>query len=207
MKKWVGLWINENHRDNVKLGQERFFEENGFWCGSDEKSLEKRENTLLRKYGVKNISEIDMYRTKADNTCIKKYGKTAFELLLMANKNNKGTSIEIKIGKLLMEQNIKFETQFEISYNKINFRSYDFYLNEFNLLIEADGDYWHSNPNKYDDKILTEVQKINKKNDEFKNKLAYKNDYNLIRFWETDIRKKNFKFKLFNEIKKYGKKD
>jgi len=106
-----------------------------------------------------------------------------------------------------MEQDIKFETQFEIRYNEINFRSYDFYLTEFNLLIEADGDYWHSNPNKYDDKILTEVQKINIKNDKFKNKLADKSGYNLIRFWETDIKKKNFKFKLFNEIKKYGKKD
>jgi hypothetical protein len=153
------LWTTETHRNNVKLGQELFFEENGFWCGTDEKSLEKRENTLLRKYGVKNISEIRKYRNKADETCIKKYGKTAFELLLLlARKKNKGTNIEIKIGKLLLEQNIKFETQFEICYNEINFRSYDFYLSEFNLLIEADGDYWHSNPSKYQNKILTEVQ-------------------------------------------------
>lgn len=100
-----------------------------------------------------------------------------------------------------MEQNIKFETQFEICYNEINFRSYDFYLSEFNLLIEADGDYWHSNPSKYQNKILTEVQEINIQNDKFKNKLAKKFGYNLIRFWETDIKKKNFKFKLYNEIK------
>lgn len=28
---------------------------------------------------------------------------------------------------------------------------------------------------------------------------------NLIRFWETDIKKKNFKYILFNKLKEYGK--
>jgi len=31
--------------------------------------------------------------------------------------------------------------------------------------------------------------------------------YNLIRFWVSDIKKKNFKYKLFNKIKEYGKKE
>ena len=31
--------------------------------------------------------------------------------------------------------------------------------------------------------------------------------YNLIRFWESDIKKKNFKYVLFNKIKEYGKKE
>ncbi len=51
------------------------------------------------------------------------------------------------------------------------------------------------------------VQLLNKNNEVFKNNLAKENGYNLIRFWETDIKKKNFKFKLFNELKKYGKKE
>jgi len=202
------LWCSETHRDNVRRGQERFFEENGFWYGTDEESLRKRENTFLKKYGVKNISEISEIRDKADNSCLKKYGKTSFELLLEGRKNNKGTSIEIKIGKLLMELDIKFETQFNIYYNDKNFRCYDFHLSDYNLLIEADGDYWHANPNKYKEiGLLTEVQKLNIENDKFKTELANENGYNLVRFWETDIKKKNFKFKLINEIKKYGKKE
>ena len=93
-------------------------------------------------------------------------------------------------------------------FNDKNFRSYDFYLSDYNILIEADGDYWHANPTKYSDiELLTEIQKINIDNDKFKNNLAIENGYNLIRFWENDIRKKNFKYKLINEIKKYGKKE
>ena len=66
------------------------------------------------------------------------------------------------------------------------------------MLIEADGDYWHSNPNKFIE--LNEVQLINKTNDKFKNKLAEEKGFNLIRFWETDIKKKNFKFKLRKKL-------
>ncbi len=198
------LWETDEFRSKVSSGQERYFEENGFWCGTDDESLKKRELTFLGRYGVNNISEIKEIRTKADETCLRKYGKTSFELLLLGCKNNKGTSIEVKISKILIESDIKFETQFEINFNK-TFRLYDFYLPELNLLIEADGDYWHGNPNKF--KILNEVQLLNKNNDVFKNNLAKENGYNLIRFWETDIKKKNFKFKLFNELKKYGKKE
>lgn len=123
-------------------------------------------------------------------------------------KNKKTTSIEIKLGSLLLINNIKYETQYDVYYDNGKYRVYDFYLCDYNLLIEADGDYWHANPNKYKEfQLLTEVQKINIENDKFKDRLAKENGYNLIRFWETDIKKKNFKFKLFNELKKYGKKE
>ncbi len=125
-------------------------------------------------------------------------------LLANKNKNKEGTNIEQKIVKLLIDNNIKFETQFDVFYDDKKCKIYDFYLKEFNLLIEADGDYWHSNPNKFIK--LNKVQLINKINDKFKNELAKEKGFNLIRFWETDIKKKNFKFKLLNEIKKYGKK-
>jgi len=39
----------------------------------------------------------------------------------------------------------------------------------------------------------------------FNNDLAKKNGYYLLRFWEEDIKKRNFKQFLLNEIKKYGK--
>ncbi len=79
------------------------------------------------------------------------------------------TTIEESMAKLLIELNIKFEEQF-----KIKRKIYDFYLPEFNTLIECDGDYWHSLPK-------------NKANDILKNKLAHEMGYNLIRFTETAI--------------------
>ena len=118
----------------------------------------------------------------------------------------KQSGIEVKIGKLLLENNIKFETQYDVYYDIDKFKTYDFYLIDFNLLIEADGDYWYVNPMKYGEtNILTETQNKNIENDKFKDKLAKDKGYKLIRFWESDIKKKNFKYKLFNKIKEYGK--
>lgn len=199
------LWNTEEFRNKVTLGQNKFFEENGFWNGTDTKSLTKKIETNLERYGVECILSLKEYRDLSDKICLEKYGKTAFELMLLANKNKQGTNIEQKIVKILIDNDIKFETQFDVFYNDKKYKIYDFYLKEFNLLIEADGDYWHSNPNKFIE--LNEVQLINKTNDKFKNKLAEEKGFNLIRFWETDIKKKNFKFKLLNEIKKYGKKE
>lgn len=159
------LWNTDEFRDKVTAGQEKFFEDNGFWMGTDDTSNNKRINSNLERYGV-------------------------------------------KLGKLLLDNNIKFETQYDVYYEETKFKTYDFYLIDFNLLIEADGDYWHVNPVKYNqNNILTETQEKNIENDKFKNKLAKDNRYNLIRFWESDIKKKNFKYRLFNKIKEYGKKE
>ena len=65
-----------------------------------------------------------------------------------------------------------------------------------NILIEADGIYWHGK-NKKDDE-LNEAQLKVRKNEKIKNKLAKKNDYHLVRYWEDQIHKKEFE----EEIKK-----
>jgi very-short-patch-repair endonuclease len=120
-------------------------------------------------------------------------------------RKKKNTNIEIKISKILRESGIKFRRQYKVFYGNKKCKIYDFYLKDYNLLIEADGDYWHANPNKYQDAtLLTEIQKTNIENDKFKNELAKSNGYNLLRFWETDIKKRRFKLKLLKEIKKYG---
>lgn len=202
------LWKNKEFRIKVKNGQERFLKENGYWPGTDENSKIKRIKTNIEKYGVENILSIEKYQELRETVCLEKYGKTSLELAREGLKKTRSTSIEIKISKLLIEYGIKFETQYDLFYDEDKFKTYDFYLKDYNLLIEADGDYWHAHPNKYlNENDLTEVQKINKKNDIFKNELALNNDYNLVRFWESEIKKKNFKYKLLNEIKKYGKKE
>lgn len=81
------------------------------------------------------------------------------------------TSIEIKMSSLLMSLNIDFIEQY-----KLEKKYYDFYLPRSNTLIECDGNYWHS----FEDA---------KKNDLFKNCLAIKNGYQIIRFTETMINK------------------
>ena len=63
---------------------------------------------------------------------------------------------------------------------------YDFYLPDYNIIIEVDGDFWHCNPIKH---IIPEckTQEINLENDKFKTQWAINNGYTLLRFWENDI--------------------
>ncbi len=79
------------------------------------------------------------------------------------------TSIEEKISFILKELNIDFIEQY-----KVNRSYYDFYIPSLNILIEADGKYWHSLP-----KAII--------NDKRKDKLAIDKGYKLFRFTELEI--------------------
>jgi len=73
----------------------------------------------------------------------------------------KKTSIETRVENYLIENNIIFESQYYLYYEINNikkYKVYDIFLNEYDLLIEIDGDYWHSNPNIYDSDKLNETQ-------------------------------------------------
>jgi G:T-mismatch repair DNA endonuclease (very short patch repair protein) len=65
--------------------------------------------------------------------------------------------------------------------------SFDFYLVEYDIYVEIDGDYFHSNPKIYPYGPKTKTQKINWYRDIKKNKYCEENNIKLIRFWECDI--------------------
>ncbi len=56
------------------------------------------------------------------------------------------------------------------------------------VLIEVDGDWYHSNPSKVDESKLNPMQKHNKFVDKIKDKWALMRGIPLYRFWENDIR-------------------
>lgn len=74
--------------------------------------------------------------------------------------------------------------------------------------IEVDGDYWHANPEKYEDSKLNKTQKWSKKVDEFKDIWALKHGIPIIRIWETDINnnKKKIQKMLKDKISEYDNK-
>ena len=78
--------------------------------------------------------------------------------------------------------NVKFEREYSVEYYAI-----DNYLVENNLMIEVQGDYWHSNPNKFKNKI-TEQQFNGIRKDKAKHSYI-KNNYNIevLYLWEYDI--------------------
>lgn len=64
-------------------------------------------------------------------------------------------------------------------------RYFDFFLPECNLMIEVDGDYYHSYGILYED--MTPTQKRNKRVDEQKTMWCLSNGIPLIRIWEHEI--------------------
>jgi len=99
--------------------------------------------------------------------------------------SNPKSSIEKLMAKELSKIGIIFEEQ--VPYHGMFL---DFYLPEFNIVIECDGEYWHSLPD-------------NKKRDKKKEALLSQEGYNLLRFSEKEI-KDNVTF-CVSEVIKNGK--
>lgn len=84
--------------------------------------------------------------------------------------DNKRTTIEITIAKLLQKMEISFVEQFPLGWYTC-----DFYLSKYNTIIECDGDYWHSLPKSI-------------KRDTQKDKYLTKHSYIVLRLSEHKIK-------------------
>lgn len=94
---------------------------------------------------------------------------------------NKKTILEEKFETILNLINLKNEFQYEYKH-----RLFDFYLNDYNVLIEVDGDFYHCNPEIYNEPIY-DSQRITIENDKYKNEICKNNGITLLRYWEKDI--------------------
>lgn len=66
-------------------------------------------------------------------------------------------------------------------------RYFDFYIPDCRVLLEVDGDYYHSYGLVYED--MNPMQKRNKRVDKEKDHWALVNGYRLYRIWEHEIEK------------------
>ncbi len=104
------------------------------------------------------------------------------------------SSIEEKIAEILDILKIAYTRSVFIAR-----RSFDFKLVDYNILIEADGDYWHGNIEKFPNLTDRQIQKQTEDRD--KDLIARKYGYKILRFWETDINEKNTEVRrLIKEI-------
>jgi very-short-patch-repair endonuclease len=97
-----------------------------------------------------------------------------------------GTSkLEKKFAKEFLEKlGVKYEEQYYAESIK---RYYDFFLPEHRVIIEVDGDYWHSYGKVYEE--MTPTQKKNARVDKIKNEWALSHGIPIIRIWEHEINK------------------
>lgn len=89
------------------------------------------------------------------------------------------TSIEIKLYEELKNRGLLFETQKYVGNRFI----VDAYVPSLNLVIEADGDYWHS------------LEKV-KQRDNLKDEYLKKQGFNILRLTETEIKNDRFKERI-----------
>jgi len=199
------MWENEDIANKIKKGIKEYNDKHDHPSGWSKESREKRINTYIEKYGVSHNWKCEKIRENINKTCLEKYGKTSYEIMIEALHKTNVTSIEKIFEDFLLKNHILYEKQYRIYFKneqgKLKFRSYDFLLKEKNILIEIDGDYWHGNPIFF--KKLNETQNNNKKNDFFKNELAKIKNMILIRFWETQINNNEFEEEMKEII--YGK--
>ncbi len=88
------------------------------------------------------------------------------------NKKFNNTLIEQKIAKELIKRGIHFQQNVGLS----NIANVDFYLPEYKIAIQCDGDYWHNKLGA-------------KEHDERQDKVLIFNGFNVYRFWEHEINK------------------
>lgn len=87
------------------------------------------------------------------------------------------------IYDMLIFQGIECKNEYVLKYHSV-----DIYLNQYNLMIEIMGDYWHGIPLKYTYKDLNKQQLKSIKQDKSKHTYAKKyHNVEILYLWERDI--------------------
>jgi very-short-patch-repair endonuclease len=112
--------------------------------------------------------------------------------------SSKNTKPEKMFAKFLDKLDIKYEKQKHVK------RYYcDFFIPEFNLIVEIDGDYWHANPDKFSANDVVGAKKITAKqiweNDNKKTQDILDSGYSILRYWASELKNISHE-KIFEDI-------
>lgn len=157
-------------------------------------NIEKTRITKMRKYGDPYFSNPN----KVKETCLKKYGVK--NIFLYKKANGIGVSKpQKKLYEIIKEKYSNTVLEYQIPNLGI---SADIFIPEKNLIVEFYGDYWHCNPEKYDNKyfhkaIHRTAEEIWERDKERELKIR-DCGYNFAYIWESDFNKNDFNY--LNEI-------
>jgi very-short-patch-repair endonuclease len=146
---------------------------------------EKQKSTLQKNYpGIKNAFMLAKHRTKS------KAQINIFNFL----------SIEFPDFNFEIEKLIKNETK-ELFADIVSFTH--------KIIIEFYGDYWHCNPQKYDEKYFHAVKQMNAfdiwQSDKERIEILKKCGFFVITIWESDYNKKDWQTSLKQVLEIYEK--
>ncbi len=96
----------------------------------------------------------------------------------------KETGIERIVANLLLEMGLQHQR--EVGFGPW---TVDFVLPDLQLVIQADGDYWHAHPDSFPTEKLTKQQRDRRRLDKACDSYFTNRGYGVLRFWERDIHK------------------
>lgn len=142
-----------------------------------------RESTYLKKYGYTHPSKRAEAKAQYRQTCIDRFGVgTPFLTKECQEKNgNTISKINLNFGLILESYNIDYTMEYTIEGSSY---SYDFYLPEFNTLIEINPTYTHTvMGNHYNNwQYRPEMEAYHKNKTEY----AIAQGYRCINIWQWD---------------------
>lgn len=183
-------WDVPENRERLRVTMQGVAERLGYWPGQDVDTWERRKQTYVDVYGVKHPWMKPEIRQKCEETTFRLYGKRSVDIARDVRKSH-NTNIELIVSASLGSIGVEFVHPYVVVSGSVR-KEYDFYVPSLGTLIEADGDYWHANPLKYDHDKLDRVQQHTQANDVSKDALARNISKRLLRFWETDIKRDGF---------------
>jgi very-short-patch-repair endonuclease len=103
------------------------------------------------------------------------------------NSKVKTSKLEVSFEKILSSIGLVKDVDYIHNHLVSKIKTFfDFYLPKHNIMIEADGDFYHCNPVTHPE-ALYEIQKKNLINDKRKNTWTLNHGITLLRYWEKDI--------------------
>lgn len=116
---------------------------------------------------------------------LQKRKENGIKAILLQKEAGFKSSLEDGIAKLLDKLGLKYEEQ-----KAMYFWVVDFYLPDYNLVIEANGDYWHANPKEFNNENMTKDQKQRRLRDaKLKAYIQGAKKHNFLVIWENDFHK------------------
>lgn len=154
------------------------------------RALKGRKFSEEHKENLRKVMATEEYKRNHHSGCVRAQNDPSVRKKVDEARHKRMTSklpsdIECKISKQLDDLSIAYDFQHFIFSKKFGRGfCFDFYLPEFNVMIEADGDYWHT----LDSSV---------KNDKEKDKYCKFRHFNLVRIKGSEINKKDFDISLY----------
>ena len=164
----------------------------------------KWEKNLLEEEGIINVFQRPEVKRKIAKTIIEKYGVNNASLLSRKGRENFSRPHQFIFEMLnwFIDFNIKTEKKL---FFLDSYFSYDVFIENTNLLIEVNGDYWHANPLLYKENDImlygTEKSTTAKtiwERDKIKLEHALNQGYKTFVVWENDLI--NHSFETCNKL-------